>query len=743
LKSVPVEQSVLLEALKSISQGVLIAGPDRRMIFANEAFESITGYPAEDVIGRSCRVLQGPDTDSRTIALIQIALDSAQTFSGEILNYRKSGAPFWNELTITPLKDSHGAVTHFIGITRDVTARRAAVTDLENAEQRYRLLFDHAQAGIVLHGSATEILYANATASTLLGVGRRDILGVIDADPRWRFVTEDGLPLPLEAYPVNRAIAERAPVKNLVAGVLRDDDERIVWLMCNAYPIFDRDGDLREVVVSFTDVTELKQTERALHKSEERLRLILRGANDAAWDWDIENNECYYSPRWWQMLGYRENEVPGDPDLWRRLLHPRDRAHVDEVVSRALDGGDAVFEIQFRMRHKDGHYVPVRARSFVLRNAEGRPIRISGTNSDETERERSAAALRQSEASLRAVVDASPVPTMLTDHEGNLTYLNPASVESFGYVLAEVPTIGAWRERVYPDPDYRRWVETMWAKRLNGAPRAQRASEPLELVIRCKDGSERTVRATSVGLQGDAVGARLIVLLDVTEQRRLERSALEAASREQQRIGMDLHDGLGQELTGLSLSLAALARRAKSAKDPAIDRDLQDLAMIAANCIATTRSIAHGLSPVEPGCDGLERALRRLENENPRGGLSVSVSVGGYKQLHLEQPVGEAIFRIVQEALTNAAKHGRASHASVEARFLVSGVRVVVRDNGTGIAAATPTAGFGLKFMRYRAHAIGGHVDIESPAGGGTTVTGTFPVKTRGTLALVAGRAVP
>ena len=743
MNSVPVEQTVLLEALKTISEGVLIAGPDRRMVFVNAAFESLSGYRADEIIGKSCRFLQGEDTDPRSIAMIQLALDSGRTFAGELLNYKKSGVPFWNELTITPLKDASGAVTHFIGITRDVTGRRAMVAELESTEQRYRLLFDHAQAGIVLHGSATEIIYANETAATLLGVGRRDILGVIDADPRWKFVTEDGLPLPLEDYPVNRAIAERAPVKNLVAGVLRDDDDRIVWLMCNAYPIFGPAGDLREVVVSFTDVTGLKQTERALHKSEERLRLILRGANDAAWDWDIDNHECYYSPRWWQMVGYPENEVPGDPDLWRRLVHPGDRARVDGIVSSALHGTDDGFEIQFRMRHKDGHYFPVRARSFVLRNADGRPIRISGTNSDETERERSAEALRQSEASLRAVVDASPVPTMLTDHEGHLTYLNPASVESFGYLLDEVPTISAWRERAYPDPDYRRWVETMWAKRLNGPLRAQRASEPLELVIRCKDGSERTVRATSVGLQGDAVGARLIVLLDVTEQRRLERNALEAASREQQRIGMDLHDGLGQELTGLSLSLAALARRAKSVNDPAIDRDLQELAIIAANCIATTRSIAHGLSPVEPGCEGLERALRRLENENPLGGLTVSVAVGGYRQLQLDQPIGEAIFRIVQEALTNAAKHGRASHASVEARFLASSVRVVVRDNGTGIAAATPTGGFGLKFMRYRAHAIGGHVDIESPAGGGTTVIGTFPVRTRGTLALVAGRAAP
>jgi PAS domain S-box-containing protein len=113
-------------ALKAISQGVIITKSDSCIVSTNEAFQLITGYRESEIIGKNCRFLQGDLTDSKAVASIRIALSQGESYSGEILNYRKDGVAFWNELTISPMRDEHGILTHFIGVTRDITARKEA-----------------------------------------------------------------------------------------------------------------------------------------------------------------------------------------------------------------------------------------------------------------------------------------------------------------------------------------------------------------------------------------------------------------------------------------------------------------------------------------------------------------------------------------------------------------------------------------------------------------------------------------
>ena len=116
-------------ALDVAAEGVTIADarlPDRPLIYANEGFERMTGYPVAEVMGRNCRFLQGPDTDANAVAEIRSALTECRACVVEILNYRQDRTTFWNRLSITPVRDGSGEVTHFIGIQSDVTARRLA-----------------------------------------------------------------------------------------------------------------------------------------------------------------------------------------------------------------------------------------------------------------------------------------------------------------------------------------------------------------------------------------------------------------------------------------------------------------------------------------------------------------------------------------------------------------------------------------------------------------------------------------
>lgn len=125
-------------ALDVAAEGVTIADarlPDRPLIYVNEGFERVTGYPAAEVLGRNCRFLQGPDTDPAAVERIRAAVAGERECVEEILNYRRDGTPFWNRLSITPVRDETGEVTHFIGIQSDVTGRRAAEEELRRAKE--------------------------------------------------------------------------------------------------------------------------------------------------------------------------------------------------------------------------------------------------------------------------------------------------------------------------------------------------------------------------------------------------------------------------------------------------------------------------------------------------------------------------------------------------------------------------------------------------------------------------------
>lgn len=142
------EEQLLLKnrALAATEEGITISDPslpDNPLIYANEGFERLTGYSVDEVIGRNCRFLQGPDTDPGTVDVIREALRLNRACTVEILNYRKDGTPFWNRLSITPVRDDTGKVTHHIGVQSDITARknveealREAKKQLEAANQR-------------------------------------------------------------------------------------------------------------------------------------------------------------------------------------------------------------------------------------------------------------------------------------------------------------------------------------------------------------------------------------------------------------------------------------------------------------------------------------------------------------------------------------------------------------------------------------------------------------------------------
>ena len=167
-----------------------------------------------------------------------------------------------------------------------------------------------------------------------------------------------------------------------------------------AYPVFDNDNNPKGMLHFIKNITERKRAEKALRQSEERLRLAMLGATDGLWDRNLQTGEIYYSPRWKSMLGYTDEELENHPDTWKRLLHPDDREAALARVRNFTEGGPDKYEVEFRLRHKDGHYIDILSRGSLIRGAGGEALRLVGTHVDITYRKQAEEELRMAREQL-------------------------------------------------------------------------------------------------------------------------------------------------------------------------------------------------------------------------------------------------------------------------------------------------------------------------------------------------------
>lgn len=329
-------------------------------------------------------------------------------------------------------------------------------------------------------------------------------------------------------------------------------------------------------------------------------------------------------------------------------------------------------------------------------------------------------ALRESEANFRALAESAAEAILIADEDGRHTYVNRRAEDLTGFSRDELLGRSAFDMVVPAD---RAIVVRETAEHLAGRP----GRDPYKVTILRRDGGAVPVEIVATHMTWKGKPATLGMMRDITERRRMEREVLEVERREQQRIGRDLHDSLGQELTGLAFLAGALQKRTED-DDPACSEAAARIAAIARSAVAHARQIAHGLMPVGMAVGGLQAALERFcDTVKDMHGVECTCRCLSPDHTVENSEVATHLFYIVQEAVRNAWQHAKPHCITITAALEDGHGTITVEDDGQGVVGdISASPGLGLRIMRYRAEMIDGHLTIEPRDPAGTTVTCTF-----------------
>ena len=377
-------QRLLEHALSDVSLGVLLAGLDRRITYANQGFTRLTGYTEAELLGKSCGLLQGADTDPAIGKKLKAALHGDGFFDGEILNYRKDGTTFWNALLISPVHDESGAMTGFLGIQRDITKRKRAEMALHQSEEHLRQIIEIEPECVKLLSPDGRLIEMNPA-----GLAMIEATSIDQVRDR---------PVANLIVPEHRAAFAEVHQRVMAGGTGRCEFEIIGlkgtrrWLETHAVPYRDARREIIGALGITRDITHLKQAQEALLKSHERLERRVEERT-------VELRQTVAS------LG-RENTI---------------RKEAEEALRRSHES------LEQR----------VAERTAELRHA------VDRLEEENADRRRAEEAVRASEDLFRRIIDYAPEAIMLLDvTSGRFVQVNPAAERLFKHSAAELSELG-------------------------------------------------------------------------------------------------------------------------------------------------------------------------------------------------------------------------------------------------------------------------------------------------------------
>lgn len=709
--------------VEQASDGIFIADRQGKFTEVNSRGCQLLGYAKEELLELAIPNVH-PLEEAARFGANMSGLLAGETIRDELQFKRKDGSCFPGELSGRLLPDGR-----FQGIVRDVTERKRAEIALRESEQRYRQLFDASPDAIFMASDTGQILDANQTAITRYGYSLEEFqnLSVV------------ALAVPDLAEFVPLRFQEALDRSLRFEWRHRRKDGRDFPVEIAAEPI--ALGEQRVVLASIRDITERKQAEAQLHESERRFTTLFRVCpvgmciTRLADGVFFDVNEAFA-----KILGYAPEELLGRSSLelsyW---LAPEDRVR---LVQALLENG-SVRDWEVDFRRKDGS-VGHSLRSLERLALDGEDCILTALN-DITERKRAEVALRKSEEMLEIVLDSIPQGVFWKDRKSVYLGANRVSRQAMG--LTEEQSAAGLND--FDLTSLSREQAEFFVRKDSEVMNSNQPQYGFEESMTLPDGSIIWLETNKIPMH-DSTGVVSGILgtwSNITERKNANielaasRKRLELMSRrwiaaqesERRHLALELHDEIGQALTGIKLNLKALQQPALTPKSSSL---VEDTIAVVDQTLQQVRSLALDLRPSMLDDIGLVAALRWcLDRQSQRAGL-IPQFVADSSVSGVSPEINTACFRVAQESLTNVGRHAKARHVRVELRQDDQELELLVRDDGIGFDVTTARnrnahgESLGLLGMQERVQLVGGQIEIVSATSQGTTIRVRIPIPT-------------
>ncbi|MDJ1175929.1 PAS domain S-box protein [Roseofilum capinflatum] len=446
---IAIAQSAILKQMRLVAQKLAFhfENSPLAVIEWNQEFRIRQWSPqAEHILGWSFAEVEGkhwsqfpfifePDLEEFKESVFSL-IDGTQ--DRQICSYRnlnQAGNLIYCEWYHSVLRDQEGNVLSILSLVQDVSDRHQAETALRQSEAHFRITFEQSPIGMSLNNLDGTIVQLNQAYLNLLGYRFEELKDL----PTRYFIHPDDLHIDRDLYQqlVNHNIDHYTIEKRLI-----DKRKQIVYTLFKVALIYDRDGHPLHIISQVIDISDRKQVEESLQQSEERWQLAIQGNHDGIWDWNVQTNEVFFSPRWKEMLGYSHEELSNTIEEWTKRVHPDDLPWAMRAIRKHFNQETPFYINEHRLRCKDGSYKWILDRGQALWDDGGNVLRMVGSHTDISDRKQAEAALRESEARYSSltndVLDKSAVGIFILDAEFKVVWVNQTLEKFFGVKREEI-----------------------------------------------------------------------------------------------------------------------------------------------------------------------------------------------------------------------------------------------------------------------------------------------------------------
>lgn len=724
----------------------LIAGLDAVIKQVNDGWHRILGYSREELEGKSFLDWIHPDDRASTLQKVSELGQGLNVFGFENRCRHKSG-----EYRTLNWSASASVENHLIyAVADDITGIKQALEELSASRELLQALLDSIPVRVFWKDKNLVYLGCNSAFAKDGGLENpEEIVGRDDYAMSWKEQAE--------LYRADdRTVIESGQERLLFEESQTTPSGERIELLTSKLPLRDANGTIVGVLGTYLDITQRKEAEAALKRSEARFRSFFQLPLHGQCITSPEKGWVEVNDRLCSMLGYTREEMVCK--TWAEITHPEDLASDVEQFNLILSGDIDRYKLEKRFIRKDGTVIWTEISVGCVRKSDGRVDHLVCVMDDITERKKVENALERSEAKFRAILEASPIPMAGNDDQMNITFLNPAFVRLFGYTHEDIPTVSDWWPKAYPVPEYQHWVVDAWKAELERSKRTGTAFSPLEVTVRCKNGTDKVVLASTSPLSTSADDGDVTVFVDITSRKAMQtglQNALDKAESASQAKGEFLAV-MSHELRTPLNGVLGFAELFSYTSLDAEQKSYAEAIKSSGNHLLSIVNDILDFSSIEKGTLSIEMGLLVVAELVKLSELAVRKSAmdkGLVLRIEIEPGVPEKILgddqrlrQILINLLGNAIKF--TSHGSVALR-----VATVMEEDGpfldfsvedTGIGMSSETmgilfkpftqadskmnrafggTGLGLAISQRLAEAMGGKIAVVSTLGKGSRFT--------------------